>query len=439
MHPHKRLIALSVSALLAGTVAGCGSDGGGGEESGSTGTATGSESVTSAPESGGEESPGTTDASGSAEPSDAPTSASGSESPSPSSSAGDTPSDGKGGSPSSSSDESAAPGTGGGKPAARPDDPDAGPVRLAVVGDLKLAHRAAEDINAGQGQKVFAGVADELAGADLTLGNLETTIGTAADQGDKQPKRYTFMSPPASVELLRRTGFDHVSLANNHTYDFGEPGILSTVEHLQKGSMPFGGAGKDSSAAREPAVLESNGRRIAVLSYVDVPPDDVVPFRNEQWEAQKDRAGVAWGRPQQIADDVSAVRDQVDDVLVILHAGTENETVLNDAQRQMAKAALDAGATAALTHHAHVLQGYRVDEEDGTMVAWGLGNFVFDGYPQGAEQTESAILNLTLDDQGVTDVSFTPVTLQDGYPVALSPDSGQGRAILDRLEKLPNR
>ncbi|WP_374929508.1 CapA family protein [Kytococcus sedentarius] len=326
-----------------------------------------------------------------------------------------------------------------GAPADRPDDPDAGPVTLAVVGDMKLAHRAAGDIAAGRGAKVFAGVADELAAPDLTLGNLETTLGTAADQGQKVGKRYTFMSPPNSPKVLQDVGFDYVSLANNHTYDFGVRGITTTVEHLNAAGLPFSGAGADPAAARKPAIIEANGRRIAVLSYVDVANDSYIPFANRDWEARPDRAGVAWGHPEQVAQDVAAVRDEVDDVLVMMHAGLENRTQLNDAQRGIARAALDAGATAVLGHHAHVLQGQIAHEQDGTFVAWGLGNFVFDGYPEGAEHTDSAILHLTLDDQGVTDVSFTPVALHQGYPVALDPDSARGQRILERLETLPNQ
>lgn len=408
----RRTLALTAAATTSIVVGGCAEQSGQDPSTGSTAT-TASSPVTGSP---GE--------SASSEPSDSPSTAASADPSAPSSSE-----------PSPSSDP--APEGAVVPPAQRPDDPAAGPVHLAVVGDLKLAHRAAGDITAGRGSRVFAGVADELASADLTLGNLETTLGTARDQGDRQHKRYTFMSPPSSPEVLLDAGFDHVSLANNHVYDFGEPGILSTVRALDQAGLPNSGAGADPRAAREPAVLEANGRRIAVLSYMDVPADNArIFFSNKQWEATSQRAGVAWGHPEQVAQDVAAVRDQVDDVLVVMHAGRENKTFLVEEQRAIAQAALDAGATAVLGHHAHVLQGYRQDPQDGTAVAWGLGNFVFDGYPEGAEQTDSAILHLTLDDQGVTDLSFTPVALRGGYPVALDETSGRGRAILDRLERL---
>ena len=422
--PARRPLALRVTSL--GLVAclglaGCSGQGGTHVESGQS-SVTSSADTTSEPS---EPSP----SSGSSEPSE-PRGSSGSSEPSepsePSTSA-------------SSSSSRSSSGQAAGTPADRPDDPDAGPVTLAVVGDLKLAHRAAGDIQAGRGDRVFAGVADELAAADLTLGNLETALGTGADRAGKVNKKYTFMSPPAAVEVLQEVGFDHVSLANNHVYDFGEHGILTTLEHLRAAGLPFSGAGEDPQAARTPAVLEANGRRIAVLNYLNVEDDNrVIPFANRDWEAREDRAGVAWGHPEEIAQDVAAVRDEVDDVVVILHAGLENRTQLNNAQRAMASAAFDAGATAVIGHHAHVLQGYDVREDSGTLVAWGLGNFVFDGYPEGAEQNDSAILNLTLDDQGVTDVSFTPVAVQGGYPVALDPQSARGQRILERLESLPN-
>lgn len=416
--PARRPLALRVTTL--GLVAclglaGCSGQGGTHEESGQS-------SVTSSADT----------TSGSSEPSPSSGSSEPSE-PSPSSEPSEPSTSASSSSSRSSSGQAA------GTPADRPDDPDAGPVTLAVVGDLKLAHRAAGDIQAGRGDRVFAGVADELAAADLTLGNLETALGTGADRAGKVNKKYTFMSPPAAVEVLQEAGFDHVSLANNHVYDFGEHGILTTLEHLRAAGLPFSGAGEDPQAARTPAVLEANGRRIAVLNYLNVEDDNrVIPFANRDWEAREDRAGVAWGHPEEIAQDVAAVRDEVDDVVVILHAGLENRTQLNDAQRAMADAAFDAGATAVIGHHAHVLQGYDVREDSGTLVAWGLGNFVFDGYPEGAEQNDSAILHLTLDDQGVTDVSFTPVAVQGGYPVALDPQSARGQRILERLESLPH-
>lgn len=416
--PARRPLALRVTAL--GLVAclglaGCSGREGTHDESSQPSVTSSADKTSETSESSGSSEPsGTSEPSQSSEPSEPSTSASSSSSRSSSGQAAGTPAD-------------------------RPDDPDAGPVTLAVVGDLKLAHRAAGDIQAGRGDRVFAGVADELAAADLTLGNLETALGTGADRAGKVNKKYTFMSPPAAVEVLQEVGFDHVSLANNHVYDFGEHGILTTLEHLRAAGLPFSGAGEDPQAARTPAVLEANGRRIAVLNYLNVEDDNrVIPFANRDWEAREDRAGAAWGHPEEIAQDVAAVRDEVDDVVVILHAGLENRTQLNDAQRAMADAAFDAGATAVIGHHAHVLQGYDVREESGTLVAWGLGNFVFDGYPEGAEQNDSAILNLTLDDQGVTDVSFTPVAVQGGYPVALDPQSGRGQRILERLESLPH-
>ncbi|SNC60023.1 poly-gamma-glutamate synthesis protein (capsule biosynthesis protein) [Kytococcus aerolatus] len=319
-------------------------------------------------------------------------------------------------------------------PADRPDDPDAGPVTLSVVGDLKLAHRAAEDLRAGDPQAPFRRVADELFAADLTLGNLETALG---EGGTPEPKRYTFMAPPAFAAELQEAGFDHMALANNHVYDFGAAGIRSTLEALEEAGLPFSGAGEDLASAREPAVLEANGRRIAVINTLDVAADNAkIPYDNSQWAATDDRPGVFWAVPEQVAAEVERARAEADDVVVLLHAGVENTRPAGKVQQRVAEAALDAGATAVIGHHAHVLQGHREHPDTGQLTAWGLGNFVFDGYPAGAEQNDSAILHLTIDDQGVTEHSWTPVVLDGGYPQALAEDSAEGRRVLQLIESL---
>ena len=84
----------------------------------------------------------------------------------------------------------------------------------------------------------------------------------------------------------------------------------------------------------------------------------------------------------------------------------------------------------------HVLQGYRM--EDGQLTAWSLGNFVFDGFSD-PEATQSVVLTVQLDREGLTDTEWTPVHLEDSYPQALDPDSPDGRAVLEHLESLPSQ
>lgn len=305
-----------------------------------------------------------------------------------------------------------------------------GAVSIAFVGDVMLARTIGERVLAGQDP--FAGVAPQLADADLVVGTLETTVG---EGGESQDKAFTFQAPPEAIDSLLAGGFDLVALANNHSYDYGTGGILGTLALLDAAGLAHVGAGADSAAAREPVILSEGGVEVAFLSYVDV-PDDWTGYRNRDWEAREDRPGVAWAHPEVIAADVGSVAPTVDHVVVLLHAGTEGSQQPSEVQRAAADAALAAGATAVIGGHPHVLQGYRQD--DGQLTAWSLGNFVFDGFGDDPVASQSAILTLQLDEAALTDVTWTPVAITDGFPVALDPNSDEGGAILEHLEGLPN-
>lgn len=203
---------------------------------------------------------------------------------------------------------------------------------------------------------------------------------------------------------------------------------------LDAAGLAHVGAGADADAARTPVTLSEGGVDTAFLSYVDV-PDDWTGYRNRDWAATNASPGVAWAEPDDIAADVTAAAAESDHVVVLLHAGTEGSQQPNDMQRAAADAALRAGATAVIGGHPHLLQGYR--HENGRLTAWSLGNFVFDGFGDDPDASRSAILSLTLDEGGITDLTWTPVAVVDGLPVALDPGSEQGRAILDHLDALP--
>lgn len=309
---------------------------------------------------------------------------------------------------------------------------DDGELTVAFVGDIMLARSIGERIVRDGPQAPLAGVREELRGADITVGNLETTLGTEGRDGTAEPKAYTFMAPPPTVATLLDGGFDVVTVANNHAYDFGATGLQSTIDVLDEAGIGHIGAGADRAAAHAPLVVEEEGIRVAFLGYVDV-PDDWTGYRNRGWAAGPQSPGVAWADPEVIAADVQQVSERVDHVVVLLHAGLEESEQPDETQRAAASAALQAGATAVIGAHPHVLQGYRL--EDARLVAWSLGNFVFDGFSDTAT-TQSVVLNVRLDDTGVAGLEWVPVRLVDGFPQVVAPDSVDGRAVLDRLERL---
>ncbi|NJM08867.1 hypothetical protein HC891_25720 [Candidatus Gracilibacteria bacterium] len=138
--------------------------------------------------------------------------------------------------------------------------------------------------------------------------------------------------------------------------------------------------------------------------------------------------GYGLGRAARVAADVRAAKAQSDHVVVLLHSGYEGLTTPNDIQRANAYAAIDAGATLVIGHHPHVLQP--VEPYKNGLIAYSLGNFVFDGF--GGAGAQSAILNVTLTPAGIAGYSFTPVVLRDGRPVLA--EGEEAAAILAQLE-----
>lgn len=308
-------------------------------------------------------------------------------------------------------------------PSPTPADPE---ITLAAVGDLMLARSLGAALERDPTDSPLAGVAPTLRAADVTVGNLECALGTA---GRPAPKAYTFQGPPAAIDSLTDAGFDILSLANNHILDYGVAGLRETVALLDGAGIRHTGAGLDERQAHRPALLTVKGLKLAFLAYVNVPLEGG-GYNIANWEATGDEPGVAWAEPGRIATDVAAARRDADLVIVLLHSGNEEEDTPNAIQRAAAYAAIDAGAALVLGAHPHTLQG--IERYNGGIIAYSLGNFVFDGFEGTAN--ESAILTLTLTRAGVRSFTWTPVLIVDGRPELAEGRTAQ--AILARLERL---
>ncbi|MGD8604292.1 MAG: CapA family protein [Anaerolineales bacterium] len=279
--------------------------------------------------------------------------------------------------------------------------------QILAVGDINLA-RAMEPAYQGDPDYPFVDVVDYLRSADFTLGNFESSIGTTGTPADG--KVFTFQAPPEAADILAQAGFDLVTLANNHAMDFGADSLLEGIDILENEGVVALGAGANREAAHQPYITEIDGLRLAFLAYVDVPAE-YVGYDIRVWEAGTILPGIAWADPFEMAEDVAAVADEVDHVIVVLHSGFELVPSPSSIQRQAARAAIDAGASVVLGHHTHVLQG--VEYYHDGIIFYGLGNFLF----QDAGPPQSAMLNLWFDQDGLRAFWFRPVLIgEDGRP-----------------------
>ncbi|MCA9956351.1 MAG: CapA family protein, partial [Anaerolineales bacterium] len=258
---------------------------------------------------------------------------------------------------------------------------------------------------------------------DITVGNMESAMGTL---GEPAAKSYPFRAPPVAAEALALGGFDVVSLANNHAMDYGPAALLQAIDLLEAQGVTPIGAGANFDAAHTPYITQINGLSLAFLSYVNVPIEATSAFDTAVWTATENTPGLAWADPEVIRADVTAVRDQVDLVIVVLHSGYEYVEEPSEPQVAAAQAAIDAGARLVIGHHAHILQG--IDFYNDGVIVYGLGNFAFeiDGAP------ETAVLNVWLDANGVRSLELIPAIIQEGGAPRLA-ESWEAAPILRQV------
>ncbi len=288
-------------------------------------------------------------------------------------------------------------------------DAEPGVVRLMAVGDLEMAFGVGRrTVNIGP-EVPFAQVAGYFETADIVLANLECSLSR---NGAPWPqKQLHFGAPAQAADALAVGSVDVVSVANNHSLDFGPQAFLDTLALLDAAGVAHSGGGAEQASAHAPLILERNGLRIAFLSYVTA---FWGPYRftTRSWEATPGKAGIAIARATDIAADVTYARTLADVVVVSLHADGEYHWLPRTSMRRMADAAVGAGAALVVGSGPHVLQGYRAG--DHTLIAYSLGNFVFPGYTGRAK--DSAILDVTLSADGVTGFDWIPIVIRDALP-----------------------
>jgi poly-gamma-glutamate capsule biosynthesis protein CapA/YwtB (metallophosphatase superfamily) len=283
------------------------------------------------------------------------------------------------------------------------------PLVLAAVGDVTLGDRVERELASAGARYPWLSVAPVLRSADIATANLEGAVST---RGSPAPgKEYTFRGPPSGLAAAARfAGLDVVSLANNHTLDFGVDAFADTLRAARRAGIETVGGGGDLDAARRPAVLVAGGIRIAFLGYSDVRPLG--------FTAASGVPGTAPALPELIVADVTRARRAADVVVVWFHWGEERETQPNAGQQELAAAAFNAGAAVVLGAHPHVLQPITRPGR-GRLVAWSLGNFVFPAYSTGTETT--GILLVRLDARGVRNYAWRPARISGVQPRLTAP------------------
>lgn len=220
---------------------------------------------------------------------------------------------------------------------------------------------------------IYDCISEELVGilteSDVTVVNHEFTY----TQGGMPVagKAYTFGANPQSVELLENMGTDLASLGNNHVYDYGEEGLLTTLETLKNVGIPYVGAGENLEEAEKIVYFVLNGKKIAIVSATQI--ERTTNFTKE---ATENTPGVLkMLHPEKYLSVIERANQTSDYVIAIAHWGTEGKIYFEQEEIDYATKLVNAGADAVIGGHPHRLQGSSFI--NGVPVAYSLGNFWF--------------------------------------------------------------
>ncbi len=325
-------------------------------------------------------------------------------------------------------------------------------VTLLAVGDISLSRNIAQTIKIKQDPLYpFRGIEPLLQSTDFNFGNLETPFSKS--DAFTPNNTLVFNAPKANVAGLKAYNFKVLNLANNHAFDQGLSGVLTTRKILADNNILFTGSGESLDEAWMPAVYETNGIKIGFIgaSYSSI--NDGGKTTNNYVARIEDL--------DRLTAQVSFLKSQADFIVVTMHAGTEYTATPNEAQIKFAHAAVDAGADIVIGAHPHWVQEkelycpisgsspfkgeVRWDEHsqnsdahplhsDCKWIYYSLGNFIFD--QSWSEQTKKGLaLKITLSKTGTNSPTLSgAATLND-----LQPAGGKERpeTNLDIIEEIP--
>lgn len=318
-------------------------------------------------------------------------------------------------------------------------------VRVGMVGDIFF--------NGDDSWSVVEQVSKITTTFEVMLGNLEIPL---CDTGVATPKANGHLrQDPKHIDTIVRAGITGVTVANNHSMNYGAEGLLQMLGILDSAGVAHAGGGQSIVEAHSAAVIKSGSMNVALLSYTSV-------FARKIFESGVDRPGLSTvrvdtlyemqarhfevpGMPplihtvpseddlQRVREDISEARSLADVVVVGWHWGYGiGNTAVVDYQVELAHFAIDNGADVVMGHHPHVLQP--IEFYKNKVICYSLGNFSH-ALEGGHFPRETAVIEIeVVEEHAIEAVRVYPLWFEDEIrPVPLSTDDERVESVLSQL------
>lgn len=255
------------------------------------------------------------------------------------------------------------------------------PINILSFGDMMLDRYIRKFIDNKGVDALFTNIPPILKNKDMVVVNLEGSI-TNFNPKPLDPNNVSFTFDPQVVPELKKLGFTHFSLANNHSLDFGAEGVRQTKEFLDKENLKYFGDYKNKTALSYIESIENF--KVGLIGYHELFDPDTTSVVNE----------------------IQNIRDKTDFIIVYPHWGAEYKTNFSKSQQDKAYKFIDAGADAVLGAHPHVIQPIEIYKDK--VIFYSLGNFIFDQtFSQNTQQ--GLAVNIKLENKNI---NYEIITLE---------------------------
>lgn len=238
-------------------------------------------------------------------------------------------------------------------------------MKILVAGDFCPQHRVSALLEGSRYNDVLGDVRDVVTKADYALVNFECAITKGAEQPIEKcgPNLHC---TERGIEVLKWAGFNTVTLANNHFYDYGNEGVRNTLVACETYGIDVVGGGNNIMEASKTLYKKINGETLGIINCCE----------HEFSIATETMGGSNPLNPIQQYYAIQEAKQHADYVLVIVHGGHEHYQLPSPRMQETYRFFVDAGADAVVNHHQHCYSGYEIYQ--GKLIFYGLGNFCFD-------------------------------------------------------------
>lgn len=248
-------------------------------------------------------------------------------------------------------------------------------LKLNFLGDVMLSRTVNSQIQRYGYNYPWLKVSKKISDADLTFANLEVPI---SDLYPPPSSGMSFIAPEKNLDYIKGAGIDIVSVANNHSANFGKNVFLDNLQNLENKNIKVCGGGKNLEEALSPVIIDIKGLKVGFVCtssiigslYADENSPGVPFLGLEPWY-RDDKSS-----REIVADAIKKSQKEADITIVSPHWGVEYVHSPNQSQREAGREFLEAGADLVIGTHPHVVQG--VEAVDGKNIFYSLGNFIFD-------------------------------------------------------------